>query len=198
MPSACNCATLPKPSPAVLALVPSPAGLAHTAARRGVALPVETHFVAFLRLGGGRLTEQDQSGDQEQALHRPAGRTRRGHTAARPATDAQTGPLHLTVHPRNNSQAAFRLCVAYSLLDIWQPTRKKNLSTHRTSYGMFAFNSQRNRADIFTPVRRDLAVINCAAELQVPGDFGKLSRFPFSGPDLSAGLVFSQPRSRSL
>ena len=67
----------------MLALVPDPAGAAHTVARYRVALPIHARFVAFFRLGdSGKSKEQPEHGEKEQCLehrapatnlHQPAG-----------------------------------------------------------------------------------------------------------------------------
>lgn len=74
----------------MLALVPDPAGEAHTVASRRVALAVHTRFVAFLRLGeAGQPGEQPDSREQE----------RRGqHQQAPTPVGARAGPPCRPVH----------------------------------------------------------------------------------------------------
>lgn len=64
-PSACS-VFLPESPSAVLALVPDPAGEAHTAARPAVTLAVHTRFVAFLRLGEALKTGKQHDGRQQE------------------------------------------------------------------------------------------------------------------------------------
>lgn len=84
----------------MLALVPDPAGAAHTVARRRVALPVHTRFVAFFRLGDSRQSkEQPESGENEQCLeHR--GPATDLHQPASQAQDAGRTPYRSVHSPK--------------------------------------------------------------------------------------------------
>lgn len=67
--------TVPESPSAVLALVPNPAGEAHTVASRGVALPVHTRLVAFLRLG--EAVQPDNTEQEHRCEHQWAPATAR-------------------------------------------------------------------------------------------------------------------------
>lgn len=82
--------TVPESPSAVLALVPNPAGEAHTAASSGVALSVHARFVAFLRLGETREPgEQPDNREQERGDQ---------HQQAPAPVRARAGPPRRPVH----------------------------------------------------------------------------------------------------
>lgn len=82
--------SVPESPSAVLALVPNPAGEAHTVARRRVALPVHTRFVAFLRVGEARQPgEQPENRKQERGCQ---------HQQATAPAGARAGPPCRPVH----------------------------------------------------------------------------------------------------
>lgn len=74
--------TVPESPSAVLALVPSPAGEAHTVASRRVALPVYTRLVAFLRLG--ETVKPDNTEQEHRCEHQWAPATARAGAGAGP------------------------------------------------------------------------------------------------------------------
>lgn len=84
--------TVPESPSAVLALVPDPAGEAHTVAGGRVALAVHARFVAFLRLGRtGQPGEQPDDREQERG---------RQHQQAPAPARARAGPPCRPVHSR--------------------------------------------------------------------------------------------------
>ena len=89
----CVCVfTVPESPSAVLALVPDPAGEAHTVASGRVALAVHARFVAFLRLGRtGQPGEQPDDREQERG---------RQHQQAPAPARARAGPPCRPVHSR--------------------------------------------------------------------------------------------------
>lgn len=81
---------VPESPSAVLALVPNPAGETHTVASGGVALPVHTRLVAFLRLGEARQPgEQPDNREQERGCQ---------HQEAPAPARARAGPPCRPVH----------------------------------------------------------------------------------------------------